>query len=76
MAVNMILVPEALRRHSAKWWHMPPPIFDGPPTAADREEARLLFAALDGESQWWYGRCRTREMFADLDQPSTPPPYR
>ena len=31
-----------------------PPIYDSPPTPADIEEARALFAELDPESQEWY----------------------
>jgi|GEM_PF-4893777 len=50
MPVNYRKIPE---------WYRPghPPIFDGDPTDADIELARDLFAALDAESQAWYGRC-------------------
>lgn len=52
--VNIKPLPDWARKHSRRVRPMPPPIFDGEPTEADRELARELYAALDPESQAWY----------------------
>jgi hypothetical protein len=54
--VNIHPLPEWARKYPQHLWPGHPPIFtDGEPTEADRDLARELFAALDGESQDWYG---------------------
>ncbi len=56
-AVNVRPLPTWARK--TKYKPLPPPIFDGDPTPADRALARELFLALDRESQAWYARCST-----------------
>lgn len=54
--VNVIPMPPAYRKLPARLRPGHPPIFDGPPSPAERAEAEALIAALDPESRRWYGR--------------------
>ena len=67
--VNIIPMPEKIRKTPKKWRSFPPPIFVnyGPNevrTEADIKLAKELFALLDPESQEWYRRCGG--LFKDL----------
>jgi hypothetical protein len=53
-------VPVWCRKFSRRLWPGHPPVFDGEPTAADLEEARALYLALDPQSQWWLRSLRSR----------------
>ena len=62
--VNVMPLPQAYRKISAKYRPQHPPIFpDGDPTPADVELARALYRELDRDSQDWY---RGARVFAGL----------
>lgn len=62
-------LPEFYRKISSKYWPCHPPIFPdcrpNGPTDDERELARELFRALDGESQRWYLNGRS-SFFGDV----------
>lgn len=75
MTVDVSPMPQRIREVPARWRPLPPPIFSGEPSDADRELARDLWRALDPESRRWYWRagacadlCLTARDLAGLKQ--------
>ena len=55
MAVTVMPMPESYKKITKKIFRpCPPPRYDSPPTAEDRELAQALLDALDQESKDWY----------------------
>ncbi len=76
MTVNLSPLPHTIRAIPARWRPLPPPIFSGAPSDADRELARALWRALDPDSRRWYWRagacaelCLTDREVAALKRP-------
>jgi hypothetical protein len=64
--VSIEPMPIAYRDVPARLRAMPPPIFSGEPSQADRELALALWRALDRESRRWYTYGGTARTFAGL----------
>lgn len=56
MTVHVSPMPRTVRVIPERWRPLTPPMFDAPPTDADRKLARDLWRALDLEARRWYQR--------------------